>query len=151
MKRLVMLLALFGCGETSTAPLPADFALSGSWIGTTSNVTLRFEVGPYSQTCSKTQFSFGGPVCVRTAEITGTISAGAENALITGSATSGGPYASGNFWPERYIERGDNGCPIRQYAYAVRQDRGQITGNLISGCEGYTRTMPLVMRRAGNG
>ena len=151
MKRLVMLLALFGCGETSTAPLPADFVVSGSWIGTTSNVSLRFEVGPYSQTCYRSHFAFGDPVCVQTAEITGAISAGAGIVSITGNATSGGPYASVLFFPERYIERGDNGCPILQYSYVVSGDSGEITGNLISGCDGYTRTMQLVMRPAGNG
>lgn len=151
MKRLVLLLALLGCGETPTAPVPAEFAISGSWIGTTSNVTLRLEVGPYSQTCSKTQFSLGGPVCVRTAEVTGAISAGAENAGFTGGATSGAPYAAVLFFPERYIERGDNGCPIIQYSYVARSDSGKITGNLISGCDGYTRTMQLVMRPTGNG
>ena len=150
MKRLVMLLALFGCGETPTAPPPADFAVSGSWIGTTSNVTLRFEVGPYSQTCYNTQFGLGGPVCVRTAEITGAITVGVENAAIAGVATSGGPLAIVNFWLERYIERGDNGCPITGYTYGVKGDSGELRGSLISSCEGYTRTLELVMRPAGN-
>src|SRR5215213_3299419 len=99
MKRMLVLLALFGCGETSTAPLPADFAVSGSWVGTTSNVTLRFEVGVYSQTCY--QSAFGGTSCVQNAEMTGVISAGTETAAITGVARAGAPYASLNFWPER--------------------------------------------------
>ena len=146
---MFVLLALFGCAEKSTAPLPADFAVSGSWVGTTSNVTLRFEVGPYSQTCY--QSAFGGTVCVQKAEITGLISAGTETAAITGVATAGAPYASLNFWPERYVERGDTGCPILQYSYVVRKELGEITGNLISGCDGYTRTIHLVMRPVGTG
>jgi hypothetical protein len=149
MKRMVVLLALFGCGETSTEPPPADFAVSGSWIGTTSNVTLRFEVGAYSQTCY--QSAFGGTACVQKAEMTGVISAGTETAAVTGIATAGAPYASLNFWPERYVERGETGCPILQYAYVVRKDVGEITGNLISACDGDTRTMQLVMRPTGNG
>ena len=150
MKRLVMLLALFGCSETSTEPLPVDFTVSGSWSGTTSNLTLRFEVGPYRQICYRSGFAFTD-TCFLTADVTGSIYAGAENAAIAGSADSGAPYASVNFFPERYIELGDTGCPILQYSYVVRKGTGEITGNLISGCDGHTRTLQLVMRPTGNG
>jgi hypothetical protein len=150
MKKIVVLLALFACGDPSSAPLPADLTVSGNWIGTTSNVTLRFEVGEYSQMCYKSEF--GGTVCVQKAEMRGVISAGTETAAITGVATAGGArYASLDFWPERSVERSDTGCPFEHYAYVFRKDSGELTGNLISVCDGYTRTIPLVMRPTGIG
>jgi hypothetical protein len=151
MKRLLItLLLVIGCEERPTSPVQQpSLSISGRWRGTTSNLTVEFEVGQYREECGEVPFGGGARPCVQRAEVTGTISVGTENATVTGSTTPGSlsqVYGSVSLFPARYIERGDNGCPVNQYEYIARMNSGEITGNLISSCEGFKRTLPLTMK-----